>query len=132
MLHSLRTFAATAVVCTLLTASPFPTNAEDTTMKAEVALFLTIKTHPGKRDALVALWEKHLKARAEENAEQVRYVLALDMADPDTVRISEVYATQAAFEANSQAPWFADYMAEAGPLLAGQPDFSMARPHWVK
>lgn len=110
---------------------PFTSKAEDHKV-AEVALFLTIKTQPGQRDRLVALWEKHLQARVEKNDDQVRYVLALDMADADTIRISEVYATKAAFEANSQAPWFGEYMAEAGPLLATEPDFFMAAPHWVK
>ena len=101
-------------------------------MDAEVALFLTIKTQPGQRDQFVALWEKHLQSRAQENDAQVRYVMALDLADPDTVRITEVYETQAAFEANNQAPWFEDYMAEAGLLLDGQPDFHMGAVYWVK
>lgn len=101
-------------------------------MNAEVALFLTIKTQPGKREALLALWDKHLKPRADENAAQVRYVIARDATDADTVRIAEVYSTQAAFEANSQAPWFDAYMADAGPLLAGRPDVNMGAPHWVK
>ena len=98
----------------------------------EVALFLKIKTQPGQRDALVALWDKHLKTRAADNAEHLSYVFALDMGDPDTVHITEVYSTQAAFQANSQSAWFAAYMAEAGQLLAGKPGFVMARPHWVK
>lgn len=98
----------------------------------EVSLFMTIRTQPGQRDELISLWEKHLKDRAAENDAQVRYVIARDLADPDVIRITEVYATQAAFEENSQAPWFADYMAEAGPLIVGQPDFAMATPHWVK
>lgn len=109
-----------------------PIHAQETPMKAEVALFLTIKTQPGKREELLALWDKHLKTRAVENDAQVRYVIARDAADADTVRIAEVYSTQAAFEANSQAPWFGEYMAEAGPLLAGQPEFNMGTPHWVK
>lgn len=99
---------------------------------SELALFLTIKAQPGKRDALVALWESHLKPRAADNSGQVRYVFALDMADPDTIRIAEVYDTQAAFERNAKAEWFKDYMAEAGSLLAAEPDFAMAAPHWVK
>lgn len=99
---------------------------------SEVALFLTIKTQPGQRDALVALWDEHLKTRVADNIDHVSYVFALDMNDTDTVRITEVYATQAAFEANSQAPWFSGYMAEAGQILAGEPDFAMASPHWVK
>ena len=99
---------------------------------AEIALFLTIKTQPGQRDALIALWDEHLKERAAANEAQTRYVIARDMADPDTVRITEVYASQEAFEANSQAPFFGEYMAAAGPLLAGQPEFHMGAPHWIK
>ena len=72
----------------------------------ELALFMTIKTQSGQRDSLVALWDKHLKARANDSEDQQRYVLALDMKDPDIIRISEVYGTMAAFEANAQAPWF--------------------------
>jgi quinol monooxygenase YgiN len=100
--------------------------------RSELALFLTIKTQPGQRDALIELWDEHLKTRASENIDHVSYVFALDMNDPDTVRITEVYATQAAFDANTQAPWFGAYMAEAGQLLAGEPEFAMARPYWVK
>ena len=99
---------------------------------AEVAVFLTIQTQPGQRDELVALWDAHLKTRAAENDSHVSYVFALDMADPDKVHITEVYATQAAFQANMQSPWFAAYMAKAGQLLAGEPGFVMANPHWVK
>lgn len=99
---------------------------------AEVALFLTVKTQPGQRDALVDLWDQHLKVRAEEDTVHVDYIFALDMSDPDTVHITEVYTTMAAFEANSQSPWFAAYMAEAGPLFAGEPGFAMASPYWVK
>lgn len=99
---------------------------------AEVALFLTIKTQPGQRDNLVALWDEHLKTRAADNSGHVSYVFALDMGDPDTVHISEVYANKAAFEANTQSQWFGAYMAKAGKLLAGEPGFVMASPHWVK
>ena len=99
---------------------------------SEVALFLTIKTQPGQRDTLVALWDEHLKTRTAENAGHVSYVFALDMGDPDMVHISEVYANKAAFEANTQSQWFAAYMAKAGKLLMGEPGFVMASPHWVK
>lgn len=105
--------------------------AQDAT-SGEVALFLTIETQAGQRDALVTLWEAHLRSRAAEDAAHISYVFALDMNDPDVVHITEVYATQAAFQDNSQSDWFAAYMAEAGPLLAGEPGFAMATPYWVK
>ncbi|MEM6939976.1 MAG: antibiotic biosynthesis monooxygenase [Pseudomonadota bacterium] len=120
-----------AVLAGLLTVGATATTAGDLS-DAEVALFLTIKTQPGQRDALVALWDAHLKTRAAEDADHLRYVFALDMGDPDTVHITEVYATQTAFEQNAQSPWFAAYMTKAAELLAGEPGFAMASPYWVK
>ncbi len=125
--HTLKLAALAALVVLGLT-----TAQADEMPTGKVALFLKIKTQPGQRDALVALWDEHLKTRAAENADHVSYVFALDMGDPDMVHISEVYSTQAAFQANSKSPWFAAYMAEAGQLLAGKPGFVMAKPHWVK
>ncbi len=98
----------------------------------EVAVFLTIKTQDGQRDALVELWDAHLKTQAATNPDHVSYVFAVDMQDPNTAYISEVYATQAAFQANTQSEWFAAYMTKVGPLLAGESAFAMASPHWVK
>ena len=120
---------AAACVATVF-AAPIA-QAEDAA-RSEVALFLTIKTQDGQRDTLVGLWDKHLRARAAANDAHVSYVFALDMNDPNIVHITEVYATQAAFQANSRAPWFGAYMAEVSPLLAGEPEFAMASPHWVK
>lgn len=99
---------------------------------AELALFITVRTRSGKRDALKALWESHLKHRAAANGQQSRYVYAFDAADENVIRICEVYETRAGFEANAGQDWFAAYMAEAGPLLDGQPEFHMAEPQWVK
>ena len=82
---------------------------------AQLALFLTIRTKPGKRDALKTLWEQHLKRRAEENEFQSSYVYAFDLHDGNVVRITEVYETKSAFEENSQAGWFAEYMKVAAP-----------------
>lgn len=121
----------TGILALTLAATVTLAKAEDVATN-DLALFLTIKTQPGQRDKLVALWDQHLKSRAAENADHVSYVFALDMNDPDTAYISEVYATQAAFEANSQSPWFGAYMAEVGPILADEPGFAMARPYWVK
>lgn len=58
---------------------------------AELALFLTVKTKPGKRDELKALWEQHLQHRAAENESQSRYVYAFEMQDENIIRITEVY-----------------------------------------
>mgnify|MGYP001796104568 CR=1 FL=1 len=128
MMNSKMTAIALATVLALNVTSA---QAQDTS-QGEVAVFLTITTQPGQREVLVDLWDAHLRDRAAEDDSHVSYVFALDMMDPNMVHITEVYATQAAFEANSQSPWFAAYMEEVGPLLAGEPAFAMATPHWVK
>lgn len=99
---------------------------------AELAIFLTVKTKPGKREQLKALWEQQLKQRAAQNEMQSHYVYAFDSQDENVIRITEVYETMAAFQANSQADWFSAYMQEAMPLLDGEPEFHMATPQWVK
>lgn len=78
------------------------------------------------------MWEQHLKHRAEKNESQSRYVYAFDLQDENIIRITEVYETKAAFDANSQGDWFAAYMQEAMPLLDGEPEFHMAAPQWIK
>lgn len=99
---------------------------------AELAIFLTVRTKPGKREELKALWEQQLKQRAAQNEMQSNYIYAFDSHDENVIRITEVYETMAAFQANSQAEWFSAYMHEAMPLLDGEPEFHMATPQWVK
>ena len=55
-------------------------------------------------------------------------VVAID--DADAFFLFEVYSNAEAFGANAAAPWFAEYMAQAGPLLAGEPEVAMATPLW--
>ena len=99
---------------------------------ADLAIFMTVKTKPGKRDTLKALWEKHLKPLAAANDMQSRYVYAYDSQDENTIRIMEVYESLEAFQHNSKSEWFADYMKQAAPLLDGDPEFHMTQPQWVK
>lgn len=40
---------------------------------------------------------------------------------PRRRHLFEIYRDQQAFAANAEAPWFAEYMAAAGPLLAAEP-----------
>ena len=99
---------------------------------ADLALFITVRTKPGKREELKALWEAHLKPRATANDAQSHYVYAFDAQDENTIRIMEIYETRAAFEENAATNWFATYMQEAMPLLEGEPEIYMATPQWVK
>jgi quinol monooxygenase YgiN len=98
----------------------------------KTALILTVRTLAGKRDALRALWEEHLRPRAEVNPAQELYLYCYDADDPDTIHIVEVYGDAAEMGRNASAPWFADYMRAAGPLLAGPPSIHTAEPVWAK
>ena len=60
---------------------------------AGLAIFLTVRTKPGKREQLKALWEQQLKQRAAQNEMQSHYVYAFDSQDENVIRITEVYET---------------------------------------
>ena len=70
--------------------------------------------------------------RAEENESQEVVVWCADQHDPDAFFLFEIYSNGEAMGANAAAPWFADYMAKAGPLLASEPEVAMANPLWSK
>lgn len=99
---------------------------------ADVALFMTVRAKPGQRDALRAVWERHLKPRAAANPKQAGYYYCYAREHPDEIRICEYYTDETALEDNAISAFFQDFMAEAAPLMEGEPDVSMADPVWIK
>ena len=95
-----------------------------------LAMFITSKAKPGKRDEIFSLYQEILAPRAEANEAQEVVVWAADQQDPDTFHLFEIYTDGEALGVNAQSEWFADYMAKAGPLLAGEPVVAMANPRW--
>lgn len=84
----------------------------------------------GKRDELYQLYLDHLAPRAEANEDQEVVVWCADQQDPNSFVLFEIYGDAEALGANAGAEWFAAYMAEAMPLLAGEPEVIMAEPRW--
>lgn len=70
--------------------------------------------------------------RAEASEPQVLAVWAAGDADDDRFVLFEIYRDRAAADANGRTGWFAQYMAEAGPLLAEAPAMTSATPRWCK
>ena len=97
---------------------------------SKLALLVKTRAKPGARDQVRDLYLEHLAPRAEANPAQEVVVLCLDGQDPDVLYLFEVYRDQAALQQAAQAPWFAEYMATAAPLLAGEPEVAMAAPVW--
>ena len=97
---------------------------------SKLAMVIKSRTQPGKRAEVAALYQQHLAPRAAANEQQELVVWCDDSHDPDVFYLFEIYANQEAMGANAQAPWFADYMAAAGPMLAAEPEVAMAVPTW--
>ena len=98
----------------------------------KTALILRVKARPGRRDELRALWDEHLRPRAEANPAQELYLYCYDVEDPDTIHMVEVYGDRDAMAANASTPWFGEYMRVAAPLIDGRPEMITAEPVWAK
>ena len=95
-----------------------------------LALIIRSTAQPGKRGDIYAAYQEMMAPRAEANDAQELVVWCDDVADPDRFILFEIYRDEAAFGANAEASWFGDYMAAVGPLLASEPEVTMATPAW--
>ena len=95
-----------------------------------LALIITSTTQPGRRDDVHQLYRELMAPRAEENEAQRLVVWCDDQQDPDRFHLFEIYSDPSVMQENATSPWFAAYMEQAGPLLAGQPSVTMAVPRW--
>lgn len=86
----------------------------------------------GRRDDVHASFMRHLAERAEANPAQSLVVWAADNDDADRFCLVEFYKNPAQAAENAQADWFWAYMAEVGPLLAGEPTVQNLTPLWTK
>ena len=98
----------------------------------DLAMVITTRTQPGRRDEVERLYKEMLAPRAEQNDSQEVVVWAADQHDPDVFYLFEIYSDGEAMGANASAPWFGEYMAAVGPLLAGEPTVGMGQPRWSK
>jgi quinol monooxygenase YgiN len=98
----------------------------------KIAMVVSIEAKAGRREAVRTLWDTHLRARVEASHAQELYLVVEDVEQPDTLHLIEVYNDPAEMQRNAAAPWFADYMKQVGPLLAGPPTMISGSPVWSK
>lgn len=98
----------------------------------ELAMIISTTTRPGKRAEVQALYRELMAPRANENDAQRVVVWCDDQQHDDRFHLFEIYSDPEAMGVNASAPWFAEYMAKAGPLLAGEPTVVMATTAWSK
>ena len=97
-----------------------------------IALFITHRVRPGQRDAVRAVWEKHMAPAVATNAGHQAYVYCFDPAVPDSICAFQQYRSPedaAAFLTNAA---YQAYEQEVAPLLMGPPDVQRLTPVWSK
>ena len=99
---------------------------------SKIAIVMKVTTRPGQRDELRKLWDTHLRPRVETDPAQELYLVVEDAVDPDALHLIEVYGDPERMRRNAEAPWFAEYLAAAGPLLAAPPVMATGEPVWAK
>jgi quinol monooxygenase YgiN len=98
----------------------------------KTAVIVTIRTKDGRREQLRSLWDAHLRQRVEASSAQEVYLVVEDAGDPNVLHLLEVYNDPSEMQRNATAPWFADYMKQVQPLLAGPPSMVTGSPVWTK
>ena len=95
------------------------------------ALFLTHRAKPGCRDALEAVWRRHMLPAIYANADHLTYTYSFGTG-PDEVAAFQVYRSREAADAFLQSPPYRGYLEESRPLLAREPEVTVLEPRWVK
>jgi quinol monooxygenase YgiN len=99
---------------------------------SEIALLITHKAKPGQRDALKAIWMRHMAPAIDANPNHTAYVYSFDPSDPDTVCAFQLYSSPEAAQEFLKHPSYLAYLKESRPLLASEPQIRMLDPQWIK
>lgn len=97
----------------------------------KVALFITHQARPGQRDALHALWAQYMPDAINNNPGHEHYFYCLDEAEPDTLRVFQLYRDETAASAFLNHPSYLAYKAASEHLIE-RTDLSRAEPVWFK
>lgn len=84
---------------------------------AKQAIVVTYRVKPGRMDELLRLLHSHVERTRSQEPGCVQFDVLLPRDEPDTVRLHEVYADEAALAAHNASVQLARYKAESEPLL---------------
>lgn len=99
---------------------------------ADFALFITHRTMPGKREAVRAIWERHMQPAIANNPGHIQYFYCFADDDDDVIRVFQRYVDQEAAQAFLRHPSYQTYLAAVEGLLAGPPEVAAATVMWAK
>ncbi|KZF05780.1 MULTISPECIES: putative quinol monooxygenase [unclassified Rhodococcus (in: high G+C Gram-positive bacteria)] len=97
-----------------------------------VTVVVSHKTLPNQRDAVRALWEKHMAPAVLHNPGHLAYYYGLDVDDPNGITAFQHYRTAEDALSFLQHPAYREYEREVAPLLAGAPQVRSLVPTWIK
>ncbi|OZC92026.1 hypothetical protein CH254_03455 [Rhodococcus sp. 06-412-2C] len=97
-----------------------------------VTVVVSHTTLPNQRDAVRALWEKHMAPAVLDNPGHLAYYYCLDSDDPDRITAFQHYRTAEDAVTFLQHPAYREYEREVAPLLAGAPQVRTLVPTWIK
>ncbi len=99
---------------------------------SQVAVIVTHRTQPGRREDVRAVWEKHMVPAVTANPGHVDYFYCLDDNAPDVITAFQIYVDADASRAFLGTAAYTSYVAEVEPLLQGPPTVSVTTPVWHK
>ncbi|WP_104129718.1 putative quinol monooxygenase [Cryobacterium sp. N21] len=99
---------------------------------SQIAVLITHRTKPGQRDAVRAIWHRHMAPAVQANDGHDAYFYCVDPAVPDVVCAFQVYRDAAASAAFLTTAAYRDYEHEVTPLLLGPPDVKQLVLVWSK
>ena len=99
---------------------------------AGVGIFITHRTLPGQRDAVCAIWMRHMRAAVSANPDHLAYYYGIDANDPDVIRAFQHYSSVDAAAAFLRSPAYLAYVADVEGLLSGPPQVAQAEMLWQK
>lgn len=98
----------------------------------KTALFITHHIKPGQRDAVRAVWDKHMAPAITANPGHEFYVYCLDPSVPDTICAFQQYRTPEDAAAFVTTDAYRAYESEVAGLLVGPPEVKRLIPVWSK
>jgi quinol monooxygenase YgiN len=98
----------------------------------KTALFIRHQAHPGKRDDVRRVWEKHVKPRVATNPTHEAYFFCYDNSDPDIICVFQLYTDLVSMQDFLKGPWYSDYLNEVGQFVAVPPLITPATLVWAK
>ena len=99
---------------------------------ATFGVFIDHRTKPSQRDAVRAVWLRHMAPAISANPGHLDYFYGLADDDNDSLLVFQRYASRAVAQAFLLTDAYKAYLREVEPLLLGPPTVRTAAIAWCK